>query len=122
MNLNYLDFDYSENTDGTGTFDAMASVSPSQLANVYAEVEQVLRWAVQAFGADCGAVEDGFAWNHDLQAQQEYTVNEHPVFDPASGRVRTQVGKAGVPRHTVTLSISGSAEFCEALRTQLESA
>ena len=30
MNLQYLDFDYSEDADGTGTFDAMASVSPAQ--------------------------------------------------------------------------------------------
>lgn len=120
MTLHYLDFDYSENTDGTGTFDAMASVSPSQIAAAYAEVEHVLGWAVHAFGADCGAVEDGFEWDHDLQAQQEYTVNERPSFDPVSGRVRTQVGQAGVPRHTVTLSISGSAAFCEALRARFE--
>ena len=32
MDLNYLDFDYSEDADGVGTFDAMASVAPAQIA------------------------------------------------------------------------------------------
>lgn len=31
MALNYLDFEYSEDTEGVGTFDAMASVGAMQL-------------------------------------------------------------------------------------------
>ena len=45
MTLNYLDFDYSEDADGTGTFDAMASVLPAQLPALHAEITQVLAWA-----------------------------------------------------------------------------
>ncbi|MBI5924291.1 MAG: hypothetical protein HY836_01715 [Aquabacterium sp.] len=120
MILKYLDFDYSEDTQEVGTFDAMASVSAAQVGAVYAEVEQVLAWAARQFGHECGPVDEGFAWHHDLQAQQEFTVNEHPVFDPLTGRVRTQTEQAGAPRYTVTLSISGSSAFCEALRAQFD--
>ena len=42
MNLNYLDFDYSEDADGTGTFDAMASVSPAQVPALHAEISAML--------------------------------------------------------------------------------
>lgn len=120
MILKYLDFDYSEDTQEVGTFDAMASVSAAQVGAVYAEVELVLAWAARQFGHECGPVDEGFAWHHDLQAQQEFTVNEHPVFDLLTGRVRTQTEQAGAPRYTVTLSISGSSAFCEALRAQFD--
>lgn len=38
MLLHYLNFDYSEDTEGTGTFEAMASVWPDQVAAVHAEI------------------------------------------------------------------------------------
>ena len=38
MTLNYLEFDYSEDAEGIGTFETLASVSPSQVAAVHAEV------------------------------------------------------------------------------------
>jgi hypothetical protein len=41
MTLDYLDFDYSEDTEGIGVFDAMATVGPRHIAAVRAEIEQV---------------------------------------------------------------------------------
>lgn len=120
MTLNYLDFEYSEDTEGVGTFDAMASVMPAQLPAVHAELELVLAWAVTAFGVAHGPADEGFAWDHDLQSQQEYTVNEHLAFDPGTGRVSVQPGHPGAPRHTVTLSLSGDAAFCDAFRLRFE--
>ena len=38
MTLDYLDFDYSEDTEGVGVFDAMASTGAEQVAAVRAEV------------------------------------------------------------------------------------
>jgi hypothetical protein len=93
MTLNYLDFDYSEDTEGIGVFDAMATVRPEQLAAVQAEVAQVLDWA-HAFPGPRGPVEEGGEWDYDLQDVQE----------------------AGAQRRTVTLSISGSPAFCAAFR------
>ena len=42
MTLNYLEFDYSEDAEYMGTFEALASVSPAQVAAVHAEVAEVL--------------------------------------------------------------------------------
>ena len=39
MTLDYLDFDYSEEPDGNGSFDAMASVGPQQLRVVLPGVD-----------------------------------------------------------------------------------
>jgi hypothetical protein len=95
--LNYLIFDHSEDTEGIGTFDAMASVAPSQVALVLEEVAQVLAWAHATFPQGHGPLDEGFAWDHDLQNQQELTVS-------------------GMLLHTLTLSVSGSEAFCQAFR------
>ena len=47
MSLQFLDFEYSEDPQGGGSFDAMASVRPVQLAEVRAEITEVLDWAKQ---------------------------------------------------------------------------
>ncbi|QGW82885.1 hypothetical protein [Variovorax paradoxus] len=91
--LRYLDFDYSEDTEGHGTFDAMATTVPANTREVLAEVAQVLAWANATFPNAQGALEDGAAWDFDLQQ-----TSEAPELD------------------TVTFSLSGTADFCTALR------
>ncbi|SEB22999.1 hypothetical protein [Variovorax sp. YR216] len=100
MTLDYLDFDYSEDTEGVGVFDAMATVRPEQIAAVHAEVEKVLGWANGVFAGRRGPVEDGGDWDYDLQELQE--------------------DAPGDPRHTVTLSVSGTEAFCAAFREAFE--
>lgn len=92
--LRYLDFDYSEDTEGHGTFDAMASITPDRTSEVQAEIEQVLAWAEAAFPNARGALDEGATWDYDLQQTRE----DNPRFD------------------TLTLSLSGTADFCTALR------
>ncbi len=118
MPLNYLEFDYSENGDDDnafGTFDALASVGPAQVAAVHAEIAEVLGWAHATFG-EPGPVADGFAWDCDLQALREYSVADTPRYDAGRQSLIVEPGTAGAPRHTISLSLSGSAGFCEALR------
>jgi hypothetical protein len=95
--LRYLDFDYSEDTEGHGTFDAMATTVPANTREVLAEVAQVLAWANATFPNAQGALEDGAAWDFDLQQ-----TSEAPELD------------------TVTFSLSGTANFCAALREQFK--
>lgn len=115
--LTYLDFEYSEDADGVGTFEAMASVTgPAQVAAVHAEVAQVLSWAHRHFGDAHGPVGEGFDWDHDLQGQAEYTAVEVLHFDEGTGRISAQLQPPGVPRHSVTLSISASPAFVDAFR------
>ncbi|UVH60146.1 hypothetical protein NWF24_12255 [Variovorax paradoxus] len=94
--LRYLDFDYSEDTEGHGTFDAMASTTPDKTPEVQAEIAQVLAWAEATFPNARGALEEGAMWDYDLQQMQE----EDARFV------------------THTLSLSGTADFCAALREQ----
>lgn len=120
MPLHYLDFDYSEDYEGTGTFDAMAAASPAQLPAVQAEVAQVLAWAHAHFPDACGPVDEGGEWDYDLSAVQEVSTPVALEFDRAAGRIAAHPGVPGAPRTTVTLSISGSNAFCAALREAFE--
>lgn len=120
MTLDYLDFDYSEDTEGIGVFDAMASTGPQQVAAVHAEVVRVLDWAHAGFGPPGAPVGDGGDWDYDLQGMQEINLPETLEFDPVASRLRVQAGPAGAPRHTVSLSLSGTPGFCAALRQAFE--
>lgn len=117
MSLNYLDFDYSEDDEGTGTFDAMASVLPAQLAALHAEVAQVLQWAHSEFPDACGPSEDGGQWQYDLQGVQDVSTPLALDFDAATGSIHSAPGTPAPPRTTLTLSVSGSTDFCAALRS-----
>lgn len=120
MTLNYLEFDYSEDAEGIGTFETLASVSPSQVVAVHAEVAEVLAWAFRTFPDGHGPVAEGFEWDHDLQGQREFTAAESLCFDECSGRITVEPQPPGTPRHTVSLSLSGTPAFCDALRTQFD--
>ena len=97
MTLQYLVFDFTEDTGGNGTFEAMASTAPTDAALVEAEIAQVLAWAEAAFPKGRGELSDGAEWDFDLQ-------------EPAEGATR----------RTFVVSVSGTASFCEALREQFE--
>ena len=117
MNLNYLDFDYSEDEDGTGTFDAMASVLPAKLPALHAEIAAVLAWAHAHWPDVCGPSEEGGVWQYDLQGSQEVSTPLEWVFESADGQLRSSPGTPAPPRTTITFTLSGGADFCQALRS-----
>jgi hypothetical protein len=96
VQLHYLDFDFSDEESGRGSFDAMATVAPSRLSAVLAEISAVLDWARGAFGP-AGALQDESEWDYELQDTGE------PV---------------GAALSTVTLTLSGSPAFCQAFREE----
>lgn len=114
MRLDYLDFDYSEDEEGTGTWDAMAGVPPERVPALVAEVEQLLRWADTEFAGRQGTVDEGGDWDYDLQAQDDLGAALPASFDARTGSLRLAAAATG--RTTVTLSLSGSAQFGAALR------
>jgi hypothetical protein len=116
MALNYLDFDYSEDTEEVGMFEAMASTGPQQVEAVHAEIVEVLDWAHATFPDRRGPVGDGGDWDYDLQGMRETTAPETIEFDEHTHALQVRLGAAGAPRHTLTLSITGTSEFCEAFR------
>jgi hypothetical protein len=116
MTLRYLDFDYSEDSDGCGTWDAMASVTGEHLPALHAEIAAVLDWAHDRFGGQRGPIEDGGLWDYDLQAVEETATGQSLHYDEDARCVVSAAGAAGAPRHTVTLSLCGTAPFCDAFR------
>ena len=118
MTLDYLDFDYSEDEEGTGTWDAMASVKAERVPALAAEIAQLLRWARQQFPGQQGAVDDGFDWDYDLQAQDDDGEPLTVRFDQSSSELQLQASATG--RTNVNLSLSGSARFGDALREAFE--
>lgn len=116
MSLQYLDFDYSEDELGHGCFDAMASVPASRLPALQAEIAQVLDWAHATFPGQRAPLEEGGEWDYLLQGRQEWSVSEVLCYDELTRRFSSRSGVPGAPRHVLTLSISGSAQFCAAYR------
>lgn len=116
MTLDYLDFDYSEDCEGTGTFDAMAAANPAQLPALQAEVAQVLAWAHAQFPGTQGPADEGGEWDYDLTAVQEVTTPLALAFDSTSSTIAVHTGTPAPARTTITLTISGGSALCGALR------
>lgn len=95
MSLQFLEFDYSEDPGGGGTFDAMASVRHAQLAALRAEIAEVLHWADAAFAGQRASLDEGGEWDVDLQERAD---GASPLW------------------HVLTVSITGSAQFCAAFK------
>jgi hypothetical protein len=64
--MHYLDFDFSDEDRGRGSFDAMASVAARPPARAACGIAAVLQWALGEFGV-AGAEDDGSEWGYELQ-------------------------------------------------------
>ena len=114
QSLDYLIFDYSEDEDGNGTWDAMASAAPARLPALIAEVQAVLSWAAGTFPGRCGDLEDGNDWNFDLSAQDDSGAPLKADFDVRSKQLHIQEASDG-GHTTITLTLTGNAPFAQAL-------
>jgi hypothetical protein len=119
MDLQYLDFDFSDEDSGAGSFDAMAAVRPDRMPALLREIGSVLRWAHRAFGA-AGAVQEEGEWDFDLQAVADPNRPLAIAYAESSGEVT--VAGAGGALTTVTLTLTGSPAFCDAFRQAFASA
>jgi VCBS repeat-containing protein len=120
MSLNYLEFDYSEDADGVGTFDALAATTPVQHTTVLTEVATVLAWAQHTFEGQRAPLDEGGEWDYDLQSWREFSAVDILHFDEHSGEVSIQPQAAGAARHTVSLSVTGTPSFCAAFREHFQ--
>jgi hypothetical protein len=118
VNLHYLDFESSADADGHGSFDAMASAGPAQLAALELEVMGVLAWAHRAFGGRRGPLDEGGEWDYELQGVQEVATTLAVAYDPSAPRLALEPGLTGAPRVTLSLTLSGTPQFCEAFRAE----
>jgi hypothetical protein len=118
MTLRYLDFDFSEDAEGHGSFDAMASASPAQLPALQAEVVRVLDWAHRGFPGARGPLDEGGEWDYELQGLQEVPAALDVRYDEQAQRVALRPGAAGAPRVTLSLTLTGTPAFCDAFRRE----
>lgn len=71
MKLQYLIFDASDDGEGTGSWEAMASVRAADLPAVLAEVQTVLDAAARNAPGPRGPLDEGGLWDAELQQQRE---------------------------------------------------
>jgi hypothetical protein len=114
MTLDFLEFDYSEDDQGHGSFDAMAAALPGQLPALEAEIVHVLQWAEREFPDAQGPLEEGGEWDVELQGVQEMPTTLDVEY--ADGQLRLQPSDIGTPRVTLTITLSGTPMFCAAFR------
>jgi hypothetical protein len=115
MELRYLDFDFSDEDSGRGSFDAMATVISPRMPALLAEISAVLRWASRAFGP-AGALEDDGEWDYDLEGVTEPDTPLELTYDEGTGEVSLAPAATGQALTTLTLTLSGSSAFCDAFR------
>jgi hypothetical protein len=116
MQLHYLDFDFSDEVSGHGSFDAMASVLPDRLPALLAEIGAVLGWALATCGAAGAAQDDEGVWDYELQGVAEPGAPLVIAVDSGSGEISLAPAAGRATRTTWPLTVSGSHAFCEALR------
>lgn len=117
MSLSYLDFDYSEDNQGTSTWDAMACVTTERLPALLAEITLVLNWAQQQFGAQNGPLDDGGLWDYDLQSLPEpLTPALQLHYDAQAQRIILAQPPQSQARYTLTLTLSGGTAFAQAFQ------
>lgn len=114
--LRYLLFDPTEDEHGHVNWDAMASVTAARVPALQAEVEQVLRWACTAFAGRYGPLDEGGDWDVDLQAQDDDGQPLPLTWQPDTGEVHLTAADHG--RTTLTLSLSGNAQFAQAFEAR----
>jgi hypothetical protein len=117
MSLNYLEFDFTEDADGQGTFDAMASAELARVDALEAEIVRVLHWAQREFGPEA-PLEEGGTWDCELQGMQEVATALDVRFDAPARRLRLEPRAPAPPRITFTLTLTGTAAFCAAFRAE----
>lgn len=120
MTLNYLEFDYSEDAEGAGSFDAMASALPAQLPALKAEVARVLGWAHRDFAGVRGPLDEGGDWEYELQGVQELSTALQVRYDLEAEQLQTQLGDTASLRVTLSLTIGGTPAFCQAFRNAFD--
>lgn len=115
MDLQYLDFEINQDDQGNASFDAMAAVAPENLAELRNEILEILAWAQQRFGAP-RPLEDGGEWDCELQAAQEISTPMKIDLDVSARRLDLAPVGVGMPRTSLSITLSGTPEFGFALR------
>ena len=123
MDLQLLDFDCSEDTEGVVCWDALSQPHPRHNSALLLEVAQVLAWAHGFDAQGPGSLEDGANWDFDLQATWQpgspAAQDVRLVFDAQQGQIQWDVADLSqllTPPMALSLSLSGTPGFAQAFR------
>ncbi len=115
MDLQFLEFDCSEDSEGVVCWDALAQPAARHSPALLLEVTQLLAWA-HRFGPHApGPLEDGADWDFDLQIR----FSDAPLPVHWNSENHTLVlSSSPTPSDAITLSlsISGTPAFAQAFR------
>ena len=123
MDLQLLDFDCSEDTEGVVCWDALTQPHPRHNGALLHEVAQVLAWAHGFDAQGPGPLEDGANWDFDLQARLhpvgQASEDTRLLFDEEKGQIHMDAADlAHLLTHpmALSLSLSGTPGFAQAFR------
>jgi len=121
MDLQYLEFDCSEDTEGTVCWDALAHPVAAHTPALLREVTQLLVWASRLGLSGPGPLDEGADWDFDLQAKLHTGSDSIPasaVFHPESGSLALHPQPQNGHMLELSLSLSGTPGFADAFRQQ----
>jgi hypothetical protein len=121
MNLEFLEFDCSEDTEGVVCWDALAQPAARHTVALLHEVTQLLAWASRFSPQGPGPLDEGADWDFDLQVQWHGPKSPHGTPCQAHWRAEQHtldIHPAPGPdeRLELSLSLSGTPAFAQALR------
>lgn len=118
MNLQFLEFDRTEDAEGVVCWDALAQPAPAFTQALLQEVVQVLVWAHQFDDHGPGPLENGANWDFDLQITwlEEGRAPQvaQPRFVPSTGQLSLQPEPQTNQCTALSLSLSGTPGFVHA--------
>lgn len=117
--LQFLEFDISDNADGQFTWDALATVHEAQWPALQAEAQALLRWAHHTLGGERGPWDEGGDWDFDLQLQRELVLTDQLDYDADRHRFTHSPATQGHTRYVLHLTLSGGVALDATLREAL---
>lgn len=121
MNLQYLEFDCSEDTEGIVCWDALAQPAAAHTPALLHEVTQLLAWACRLGLPGPGPLDEGADWDFDLQVRLHTGPQSTParaMFHATHGILQLDPQPHARQTLELSLSISGTPGFADAFRHQ----
>ncbi len=128
MDLQYLEFDCSEDTEGIVCWDALAQPAASHTVALLREVTQLLAWASRFSPQGPGPLDEGADWDFDLQVawqsanspDVQHRLPAQAHWHAAAHTLDIQPATAPTlgpdARLELSLSLSGTPAFAQAFR------